>query len=287
MPFASSELITNPDGSIYHLHLLPDEVAADIITVGDTDRVDLVARHLDHIEVTKQNREFKTITGSKNGHRITIISTGIGTDNIDIVFNELDILANVNLATRETKTELTQLNFYRIGTSGTIRNDIAIDQLLISSAAVDMGNLSSYYLYQMDGLSKNIWQQLSDIEAIYRDKSVIAASTDLVNKFKQYPQFIQGITMTAPGFYAPQGRRIRLSSKMVDFNQLRDIEVNGLNVTNLEMETAGIYLLADLMGHNAISTNALLANRLTGEFSQNPQKTIETLIEIVVGEIVR
>ncbi len=286
MPISSSELITNSDGSIYHLHLHPEDIAHDIITVGDTDRVDLVARHLDNIKTTVQNREFKTVTGVKNGKRITIISTGIGTDNIDIVFNELDFLVNVDFETREIKSNLTQLNFYRIGTSGTIREDINIDQLLISTAAVDMGNLSKYYNYEMGGLALDIWRQLSTITPLMESQNVVLGSKSLLHKINSAKEMLEGITITAPGFYAPQGRRIRLASKMVDFANLQKLNVNGYQVTNLEMETAGIYLLAELLGHRAISTNALLANRLTGEFSKQPKRTIENLIELVVSKIV-
>lgn len=286
MPFPSSELILNSDGSIYHLNLHPGDIASDIITVGDTDRVDLVARHLDKVELTKQNREFKTVTGSKNGKRITIISTGIGTDNIDIVFNELDTLVNVDLKTREIKSSLKSLNFYRIGTSGTIREDIPVDTLLISMAAIDMGNLSKYYSHTMTHDAQIISKNLVQYSSIFQNQSVFMGSMHLSNMINGDLTMLSGITITAPGFYGPQGRQLRLASSMVDFRSMSAMNIGGLKVTNLEMETAGIYMLANLMGHHAISANALLANRLSGEFSQKPQETINTLIETVVAKIV-
>jgi len=287
MQLKSSELIINPDGSIYHLLLKPGEIANDIITVGDSDRVERVAKHLDTIELTRQNREFKTITGTKNGKRLTIISTGIGTDNIDIVFNELDALVNVDFTSREIKPELTQLNFYRIGTSGTLREEIPIDSHLISVAAIDMGNLSEYYHYESDGLAKTIENDISYIDQRFGNKSVIIAAQTLVERLSKRNTYLKGITFTAPGFYAPQRRSLRLKTKMPDFSVLNDLSWNGINITNLEMETAGIYLLASLLGHQAISCNALLANRMTGEFSSRAQMTIDELIEKVIGDIVR
>lgn len=283
----SSELIINTDGSIYHLHLQPGDLANDIITVGDSDRVERVAKHLDSIELTRQNREFKTVTGTKNGKRISIISTGIGTDNIDIVFNELDALVNIDFATRAIKSDLTQLNFYRIGTSGTLREEIPVDSHLISVAGIDMGNLSDYYGYQATNLAKTIENDISYIDQRFGGKSVIAASQVLVRAMSKFNKYLEGITITAPGFYAPQRRSIRLQTTMPDFNKLSALSWNGITITNLEMETAGIYLLANLLGHHAISFNALLANRITGEFSGRAQQTVDQLIEKVVADIVK
>lgn len=287
MPLKSSELIINADGSIYHLLLKPGEIAHDIITVGDSDRVERVAKHLDSIELTRQNREFKTITGIKNGKRLSIISTGIGTDNIDIVFNELDALVNIDFTSREIKSILTSLNFYRIGTSGTLRADIPVDSHLISVAGIDMGNLSEYYGYNASGLAKTVQDDISYIDKSFGSKSVIGASSTLVKQLSQYNDYLKGITITAPGFYAPQRRSLRLKTTMPDFNHLKDLSWDDINITNLEMETAGIYLLAKLMGHHAISFNAILANRITGEFSEQAQQTIDSLIEKVINSIAK
>ena len=286
MSFKSSEFIINQDGSIYHLLLKPGEIANNIITVGDSNRVDRVANHLDKIEITRQNREFKTVTGSKNGRRITIISTGIGTDNIDIVFNELDALVNIDFPTRELKQKLTQLSFYRIGTSGTLRADIPVDSHLISVGAMDMGNLSDYYGYESEGLAKTIEEAIGKIDERLKSKAVIMADQSLVRSMTQKGhKYFKGITVTAPGFYAPQRRVLRLKTTMPDFALLQHLDWEGIKITNLEMETAGIYLLSKLLGHRAISFNAILANRMTGEFSTQSQVTIDSLIEKVVGQI--
>ena len=286
MPILSSELIINQDGSIYHLLLKPGEIADDIITVGDSDRVERVARHLDTIEFTRQNREFKTITGTKNGKRISILSTGIGTDNIDIVFNELDALVNIDFSTRKVKSQMKQLTFYRIGTSGTLRDDIPVDSHLISAGAIDMGNLSDYYGYTSDGLAKTIESSISKIDKRLELKSVIMADQSLVQSMSQVESsYIKGITITAPGFYAPQRRALRLKTTMPDFALLHNLNWEGLKITNLEMETAGIYLLSHLLDHRALSFNAILANRITGEFSTQAQHTVDSLIEKVVGQI--
>ncbi len=287
MPFKSSELIINPDGSVYHLMLKPGDIATDIITVGDSDRVERVAKHLDEIELTRQNREFKTITGTKNGKRLTIISTGIGTDNIDIVLNELDALVNIDFSTREIKPLITQLTFYRIGTSGTLREEIPVDSHLLSIAAIDMGNLSEYYDYQSQGIATTIENDISYVEQRFGNKSVILAAPSLVDRFNSHGPYLQGITVTAPGFYAPQRRSLRLKTTMPDFSLLKDLSWNGTYITNLEMETAGIYLLSEQLGHRAISFNALLANRITGEFSNQARQTIDELIELVLADIVR
>lgn len=272
----ASELILNPDGSIYHLRLTPNQLATTVITVGDVDRVDSVTAHFDSIEHSIQNREFKTVTGYLRGKRLSVISTGIGTDNIDIVFNELDALVNIDFETRTVKETHTQLTFIRIGTSGTLQPHIPIDALLVSAYAIDMGNLSDYY----DNTPTESEQEIQESfkYSMNLTRSCIQGNAEMVADFAEKASFLTGITLTAPGFYAPQGRSLRLKTTLPDLSILNSLSFNGLQITNLEMETAGIYLLAKLLGHKAISCNALLANRITGEFSSNPQATIGKLI---------
>ncbi len=280
--YPESELIINPDGSIYHLKLKPGQLAKTIITVGDMDRVDAVARHLDTIEHAVQNREFRTITGYKSGKRLSIISTGIGTDNIDIVFNEIDALFNIDFESRENTAEHTTLNFIRIGTSGTLSSDIPVDSLLLSEFAIDLGNLSSYYSYTMNAEEKAVSQHFERITTLGRTS--IRCGRTLLSNLNSDGKFLSGITLTAPGFYGPQGRSLRLKS-ILQLESVSGQSVNNVRYTNLEMETAGIYLLASLLGHQAISCNALLANRITGEFSMNPKATVHHLIEAVLSKI--
>jgi len=287
MTIKESELIINPDGSIYHLNILPENLATTIITVGDPDRVSSVTKHFDTIEVSKQKREFKTETGIYKGKRITVISTGIGTDNIDIVFNELDALVNIDFKTRTIKSEHTSLDIIRIGTSGTIQNEIPIDSFLLSELAVGFDSLLHFYdskHVQDKTLSKAIMKQTDWSE----DKStpyVVAYDEVLGAKFKSN-KVLNGFTATNVGFYGPQSRVLRL--KLED-NQLNDklasFNFEGKQITNLEMETAGIYGLSKLLGHKAVSMNAILANRATGEFSENPNKLVDDLIVYCLNKI--
>lgn len=287
MALGHSELILNPDGSIYHLNLLPEDIAQTIITVGDPDRVKSVSKYFDRIEVQKGKREFLAHTGTLNGKRLTVISTGIGTDNIDIVFNELDALVNVDFQKREIKSKLTQLDFIRIGTSGTIQADIPVDSFLLSSAAIGFEGLLHFY-GSGQGRNHLLESTLND----YLDWSkhnITAYAFDFDENLaeKLHGNHIRyGITATNSGFYGPQGRSIRLKPKISDFNdKLAAFAFQETRITNLEMETAGIYGLAKLHGHRAISLNAILANRATGQFSNTPNKTVDTLIQYVLKKI--
>jgi len=281
-----SELIINPDGSIYHLHLKPGDIANTIITVGDQDRVSMVSKHFDTLELAKQNREFKTHTGTYKGKRLTVLSTGIGPDNIDIVFNEIDALVNIDFTSREVKNELTSLNIIRVGTSGTIQNDIALDTLLISQAAIGFDNLVRFY----QGIDKISIPNFSEafVEQVPWDLNnatpyCVGANKELLTIFSEIG-FQQGITATNVGFYGPQGRSLRLSLFDSELNEkLANFHFQGNTITNLEMETAAIYAMASLLGHKAISCNAILANRVTGTFSENPKETIEKLIVKVLN----
>ncbi len=268
----SSELIINPDNSVYHLKLRPDEIADTIITVGDPTRVELVAKGLDKIHLERQSREFKTISGELDGKQLTIISTGIGTDNIDIVFNELDALANIDFETREVKPIHRPLTFIRIGTSGAIQKGVPLDSFIISKSAIGFDGLLNFYE------SKKI-RNTSLEEKVNSQLNYYAVDADekLVEHFSGLGTL--GITITANGFYGPQSRNLRLKHSF-DFRKIADTVEQGMLIpTNLEMETAGIYGMSKLLGHRSVSLNAILANRITNEFSSNPSKTVQRLID--------
>tara|TARA_R110002012_G_scaffold293530_3_gene489276 strand:+ start:770 stop:1636 length:867 start_codon:yes stop_codon:yes gene_type:complete len=288
MPIAHSELIINPDGSIYHLNLLPEDIADTIITVGDPDRVASVSKHFDTIEVKKHKREFNTHTGTYKGKRLTVISTGIGTDNIDIVFNELDALVNINFKTREIKKEIKSLDIIRIGTSGAIQKNIPINSFLISEMAVGFDSLLHFYKsenIQHQDISKAIVEQTEWFDK-KSEPYVVKASERLVSKFTS-PKTVKGFTATNVGFYGPQGRILRLHTQDDALNdKLALFKMDNLKITNLEMETAGIYGLSALLGHNALSLNAILANRATGEFSENPNTVVDELISYTLDKLV-
>ncbi|MDC7993510.1 nucleoside phosphorylase [Altibacter sp. HG106] len=280
MSLAASELILNPDGTIYHLNLAPGDIASTIITVGDPDRVTSITRHFDSIEVAVQKREFKTQTGMYRGKKLTVISTGIGTDNIDIVFNELDALVNIDFDRRKVKEQHTPLQFIRIGTSGAIQKDIPVDSWLVSEKAIGFDNLIWFYagkaLLEEDFAEAFMTHmQWSEQKA---SPYVVAADVSLQKLFQQ-DSFTHGVTATNVGFYGPQGRRLRLALEDAEMNQkLGAFEFQQQRITNLEMETSGIYAMSKLLGHSAISLNAILANRATGAFSNHPEKTIDRLI---------
>jgi uridine phosphorylase len=288
MEIAASELIINPDGSIYHLNLLPEDLATTIITVGDPDRVTNVTKHFDSIEVTKQKREFKTVTGTYKGKRITVISTGIGTDNIDIVFNELDALANINLTTRKLKDTHTTLDIIRVGTSGTIQKNIPIDSFLISEKAIGFDSLMHFYKsdHVLNKTISSAFVKQTNWDSNKSIPYVVSHDAFLAEKFKS-SELISGFTATNVGFYGPQSRVLRLALEDNSLNQkLAEFAYNGQHITNLEMETAGIYGMAKLLGHRAVSLNAILANRSTGEFSSNPNALVERLIKFTLEKLV-
>ena len=288
MPLKESELIINPDGSIYHLNLKPSEVADTIITVGDPDRVASISKYFDTIEVKKHKREFNTHTGTYKGKRITVISTGIGTDNIDIVFNELDALVNIDFDTREIKTNLKSLDIIRIGTSGAIQADIPINSFLISELAVGFDSLLHFYDSE-DIQNQTISQEIIEQTNWFNKKSqpyVVTGSKRLIEQFSS-SKTVKGFTATNVGFYGPQGRILRLKTQDDDLNsKLSAFNYKDLKITNLEMETAGIYGLSKLLGHNALSLNAILANRSTGEFSDNPSEIVDQLIRYTLDKLV-
>lgn len=284
----SSELIINPDGSVYHINLKPEHIANDVIFVGDQYRVDEVAKFFDTIEFETQKREFKSKVGTYKGKRITVISTGIGPDNIDIVMNELDALVNIDFETRAVKDQLTQLNIYRFGTSGSLQKDIPVDAILLSSHAIGTDNMLRSY--QVDHVTMTDMED-AFIQHTYwnLDKGrpyAIQASEKLMQKMNE-KQFYRGITITAGGFYGAQGRVLRLAVEDKDLNDKMDnFTFQSHRATNLEMETAAIYGLAKLLGHEAISINAIIANRANGTFSTNPYDTVEKMIQVCLDKIV-
>jgi len=283
---AETELILNADGSIYHLNLLPGDVAGTVITVGDPERVLQVSRYFDHIELKKSKREFVTHTGTLGGKRLTVISTGIGTDNIDIVMNELDALVNIDLKTRLPRGQLQKLNIIRIGTSGAIQADIAVDSLLVSSAAFGMDTLMHYYKHQSTGPEKQLLDDLKAALPKSTSLSFYIASADKLLKDKLAYDLPQGITITAPGFYAPQGREIRARSATPELMDIiQRFNSNGQRITNLEMETAGIYGMASALGHRAISFNVILANRVTQTFSKQPEQITDRYIKQILKRL--
>ena len=277
-----SELVLNNDGSIYHLHLLPEDLAETIILVGDQNRVAEVSKHFDKIELKKSKREFITHTGYIGSKRISVVSTGIGTDNIDIVLNELDALANINLNTREVKAVPISLELIRIGTSGSLQNELKVDDTLISSYGLGLDSLMQFYDYEENDEISNMLNTIDEqLELSFVNPYLFKAPGELFSHFGKY--FNSGITATCCGFYAPQGRMLRAEAKYEDLiKRLSNIEVNGLRVTNFEMETAAIYGMATLLGHQAISVNAILANRVNHTFSHNPDLVIENTIKKVL-----
>ncbi len=288
MELKPSELIINQDGSIFHLHLFPEDVADDIILVGDQGRVDTVASFFDSIELKKQNREFSTITGKYNNKRITVISTGIGTDNIDIVVNELDALVNIDLKTRTIKKEHHSLNIIRIGTSGSLQKQVPIDSFLMSARSIGFDGLLNFYANR-DKIAdvefeKALRKHLNWME-ILPYPYVVNASEKLIKKLDSN-QMIKGITISAPGFYGPQGRQLRLPIWKDDVNDcIEAFEYKNQKITNYEMESSAIYGLSGLLGHNAITICVIIANRSTKEFSKDYQPPMKKLITYVLDKI--
>ena len=288
MRIKDSELILNSDGSIYHLNLKPENIATDLLFVGDPDRVDKVTQHFDTIEFSIHKREFKTTTGVYKGKRISVISTGIGSDNIDIVLNELDALVNINLETRTIKEKHTALNIVRIGTSGSLQKDIPLDSFLLSNYALDInGMLRSYITETISHPSiENAFVAHTNWDEKKCFPLVVSNSKSLEDKITSEIIY-KGMTATAGGFYGPQGRVVRLPIKDSNLNNKIDsFNFNGLRVTNLEMETSAIYGLSKLLGHHACSMNAIIANRAQGTFSENPDKVIADLIIYTLDKMV-
>jgi uridine phosphorylase len=285
-----SELILNPDGSIFHLHLQPGQIAKDIILVGDPGRVEMIADFFDEIEVNVQNREFVTVTGKYKGKRITVLSTGIGTDNIDIVINELDALVNIDLVTREIKETKTSLNLIRIGTSGALQGDIPVDAFLASRKAIGFDGLMNFYARReeiADLAFENAFKTYTNWNSLLASPYVVDCDIDLYNKITD-SEFVSGITISAPGFYGPQGRELRLN--IVD-RQINDkIELfrfMDMKITNYEMECSAIYGLSKLLGHQALTLCIIIANRITRNASIDYKPVMKRLVNKILDKLVQ
>lgn len=285
-PIKESELILNADGSIYHLHLKPEHVADTVILVGDQERVQRISSHFDAVEFRIANREFVTHTGTLKGKRLTVLSTGIGCDNIDIVLNELDAAVNVDLNTRIVKQEKRTLNLIRLGTSGSIQPDIPIDSMLLSTYGLGLDGLMYFYKDQSlidQSLTRAFIDQTNYPTALPRPY-IVGASKSLIEQIGE--GMISGITATSPGFYAPQGRTIRLDAAFGSMNEhLQAFSHNGLRITNFEMETSALYGLGRLLGHNVCTVCAIIANRYKREYSKDYKQTIDRLIETLLARL--
>ncbi|NJW53380.1 nucleoside phosphorylase [Salinimicrobium oceani] len=285
---AASELILNQDGSIYHLNLLPEQIAQTILLVGDQNRVEKITQYFDTVEVVVKKREFHTQTGTYKGKRITVISTGIGTDNIDIVLNELDALVNIDFDTREIKPEHTQLDIIRIGTSGSIQQEIPVDSILLSHLAVGFDSLLHFYQsdeIQLEDFNKALERHL-DIYDRNSKPYVVAADQHLIAQFSS-PEVYEGFTGSNVGFYAPQGRVLRLPLRDDNMKgKLATFSHRGKKITNLEMETSAIYGLSKMLGHRALSVNSIIANRATGNFTSDGAQAIDKTIRYALDKLV-
>lgn len=282
---AESELIINARGAVYHLDLRPEEIAGTVITVGDPDRVKEVSKYFDKTEVKRQHREFISHTGYVGKKRLTVLSSGIGPDNIDIVINELDALANIDFDSREIKRDLTSLNIIRIGTSGSLQEDIPVDSFVASTHGLGVDNLLNFYRHEQNEQEKELLHSFithTQIHGQIGNPYITSCSASLIKHFVK--DFHQGITVTCPGFYGPQGRILRLGIRNPELiNRLTDFRFGQHRITNFEMETSAIYGLGKLLGHHCLAINAIVANRVKKEFSRDGQAAVENLIKKFIG----
>ncbi|WP_186757679.1 nucleoside phosphorylase [Echinicola salinicaeni] len=274
----ASELIINPDGSIYHLNLKPEFLASTVITVGDPERVAKITKYFDHIEVKVAKREFVTHTGTYKGKRLTVMSTGMGTDNIEIFMTELDALVNIDLQTRQVKPNHTSLEIIRVGTSGSMRDTIPVGSLLASEYGIGLDTLMHYYTAEY-GVHETIFA-----EAVQKDLGLsfmpyCFKGSDILLERLAIGEVIKGNTVTCPGFFGPQGREVKLKPAIPDIiERLSKVNIEGLQLTNFEMETAGYYAMGSMLGHKMLSLNAIVANRITQEFVEDAGEVMERLI---------
>lgn len=284
-----SELVLNQDGSIYHLNLQPDEIASKIILVGDPARVSLISSHFEKIEHRKSNREFVTHTGIYNGERLSVIATGIGTDNIDIVLNELDALVNIDLEKRTVNKRLKSLSLIRIGTCGSIQEKVKADELVISTHAIGLDGLLHFYQLKSDAEEEkllNAFLRQTNWSKNLNPPYLVSGSKSLIAQIGK--GFHHGITITANGFYAPQGRSIRMPLKnSLQNTQLRKFKEGDQQIINYEMETSALYGLSKIMGHQACTVCAVIANRYANSFSKNYQITMKSLIKKVLDRLTK
>ncbi len=285
-----SELILNADGSIFHLHLKPDNLADNILLVGDQARVDAVALLFDSIDFSTQNREFRTVTGTYKGTRFTVLSTGIGTDNIDIVLNELDALVNIDLDKREIKKEKKSLNIVRIGTSGGLQSDLPVNSFVVSQKSIGFDGMLNFYANReqvCDMPFEKAFRQFTGWEESLPTPYVVDASNRLVAKFNDN-EFVKGVTISAPGFYGPQGRVLRLPLAMPDLNRsIEKFSFDNLKITNFEMESSAIYGLSKMLGHHALAVCLIIANRMAGQANENYHPEMKMLIEKVLNALIK
>jgi len=283
--YPESELILNKDGSIYHLSLRPQDIADIILTVGDPSRVHKVSQYFDKITFEMNKREFITHTGLYKGKKITVMSTGMGTDNVEILMSELDAIANINLKKRENKSRKKSLKIIRIGTSGALQQDVPLDSLLMTQYAIGLDTLMYFYNLERTEAEKNVEAALQlEADLPFRPYCVEGSS----KLFKHLStDTLVGNTVTCPGFYAPQGRELRVPLKYPNIvDKLGEFHYGDLWLTNFEMETAGYYALGRILGHEVVSCNAIIANRVTKEFSKNADKTIDNLIKYVLNKAI-
>lgn len=285
---AESELIINPDGSIYHLHLRPEHIADDIIVVGDPQRVEAISHYFDSIEYKITNREFVTHTGTINGKRITALATGIGTDNIDIVINELDALVNIDLDKRIPKTTHRSLNIVRLGTSGALQEDIPVDSFVFSQFGLGLDGLLNFYEDRDQVIDSELTEAFNQYSQWHQDLAkpyIVSGSKELESRISE--GMIKGITATAPGFYGPQGRILRLPLMQKNINSsLENFQYKGHRITNFEMETSALYGLGGMLGHHTATVCAIIANRYSQTFSADYKKTVIRLIELLLQRMV-
>ncbi|NOR74858.1 MAG: phosphorylase [Draconibacterium sp.] len=283
-----SELLLNSDGSIFHLHLKPEHISSQIILVGDPERVDTISSHFSKIEFTVQNREFKTITGWYNNKKLTVISTGIGTDNIDIVLNELDALANIDLETREIKDNKTTLNIVRIGTSGGLQTNLPVNSFVVSQKSIGFDGMLNYYANRenvCDLPFEKAFKKYTNWKDYLPTPYVVNASKKLLSKFND-TEFTKGVTISAPGFYGPQGRVLRLQLAMPELNKLiEEFSYDKLKITNFEMECSAIYGLSKMLGHEALTVCLIIANRVTLTANENYRSEMKRLIKIMLDRL--
>ncbi|MCE7863352.1 MAG: phosphorylase [Bacteroidetes bacterium CHB5] len=284
MKISETDLILNPDGSVYHLNLLPKNISDTVIAVGDPGRVYMVSQYFDEVEFEMNKREFITHVGKYKGKRITVISTGIGSDNVEIFFNELDALVNIDLKTREPKTRKRKLKVIRIGTSGALQEDIPVGTHLLSDYAVGLDNLMNFYDLPMDDFETGLAHDLQKKTGLPFMPYVVRGSEVLREQIENDMKV--GNTVTCPGFYAPQGRELRLPIRFPRLlEDLNYYHKGDFWLTNFEMETSAYYAFGRLLGHEVLSANAIIANRIKNKFAKDPNKVVESLIKKVLDRI--
>jgi uridine phosphorylase len=283
---SETDLILNPDGSVYHLNLLPKHIGDTIIAVGDPNRVYRVSQFFDEVEFEMNKREFITHTGNFNGKKITVISTGIGTDNVEIFMTELDALVNVDLKTREPKSRRKRLKIVRVGTSGALQEDIPVGTFLASEYGVGFDNLMAFYDLPQEPFEQAIGSDLKQVIGLPFTPYVVKGSESLLRRVGK--DMVRGNTITTPGFYAPQGRKVRVGSrfpKLLDKLTYYHSKAGDFWLTNFEMETAAYYALGRLLGHEMLSVSAIIVNRVKNKLSKNPGKIVDSLIKRVLETI--